>query len=172
MQNKRLLALIAILGLVLAVSACEDKRVPQLQADLNKTREELSKTKDELKVTQDEFTLTRQQLETATKEMAQHQQQAQEKEKSAQAEIETLKMKLELHIDDLSRDTLLVPNYLIDKTVVIYTKAPKGSAEEVQIFIGIVKDIIHKDKVILHIKAEDRLVEVPYGDITGFRLTK
>ena len=60
----------------------------------------------------------------------------------------------------------------MDKTVVIYTKAPKGAAEEVQIFIGIVKDIIHKEKIILHIKADDRLVEIPYGEITGFRVTR
>lgn len=56
--------------------------------------------------------------------------------------------------------------------MVIYTKAPKGAAEEVQIFIGIVKDIIHKEKIILHIKADDRLVEIPYGEITGFRVTR
>lgn len=162
-----------LIGLfVFLAGACEDKRVKPLQDELMKTKQDLSKTGEELKTAQTEVQRAKQQLETLTGELSKTITDAKEKDKMAQVEIETLKGRLSKHFSDLSKNGIVIPTYLLDKSVVIYTRPVKGTNEEVGIFIGVVKDIVHNEKIVLGRTEIESLVEIPYEDILGYRLTK
>ncbi|MFA5794661.1 MAG: hypothetical protein WC980_06300 [Candidatus Brocadiia bacterium] len=171
-MNKSLCVFVLGMLILLVTSACEDARIPQLQQELKNVKEELSKTKEELKITHDEFQQTKANLENTAGELVKVNQQAQEKEKTARTEIEALKLELNKSFENMTRDGIVIPSYLVNKIATIYIKTPKGTAEEVGIVIGLIKEIIQKEKIVVSIKPDDHLLEIPYNNITGYRLTK
>lgn len=164
--------IVILLGIILiAAGGCDSGKVAQLQQDLDRVSKELVQLKEELNKTKSDLDQASQKLASINEETAKTAKEYQEKDKIAQEQIKALQAKAEQHIEDLGRDGVVVPTYLVGKSVTIYGRPTRGPLDDVQVYIGVVKEVKHKEKVILS-ETQDKTIEVPYNEITGYRLNR
>jgi len=159
MSKKLLIVLVAFL-----IGCDGASKIPQLEKEIEGNKQELMRQKLELTTKEDDIRNTRIQLDQANKEL----EITTKKNDAISAKIKELESKISNLTENIGKNELILPVCLIGRTIVIYTKP----YDDAQIFIGVVQQIKHADKIILRLSQTDQLVEVPFSNIIGYRMLR
>ena len=127
-----------------------------------KLEQEIARQQTEITATTDNLTDAKLQIEQINKEL----EMATSKNSIASVKIQELEAKINSLTEGIGKDGLILPVYLIGRTVIIYTKP----YTDTQIFIGVTQKIIHDNKVTLQLSQTNQQVEIPFSSIIGYRI--
>jgi DNA repair exonuclease SbcCD ATPase subunit len=154
-----------LIVLVVFIIGCDSaNKMTQLTKEIEGDKQELMRQKLELTSKENDIKSIKLQLEQANQEL----ETAIKRNDTTYAKIQALESEISNLTENIGKDELIFPVYLIGRPIVVYTKP----YDDAQIFIGVVQKIKHADKVILSLSQTNQLVEVPFSNIIGYRMIR
>jgi ATP-dependent 26S proteasome regulatory subunit len=146
------------------VIGCDNKKISQLEKQLEILQTSNNQKEIDIFNARQEIEKNKQQLEETIKELKL----MTEKNEQASIRIRELESKINNLTDELGKDSLIIPIYLIGRPVVIYTIP----YEDNQILIGTINKVYHGEKIIMSLAPNNKEIEIPFNNIIGYRLLK